>query len=177
MLFSDDFETGSDGWNFAGIGTQSVIADGSMVHSLGETAGDQYVGAAGQLSWTDVVVEARVKVVAFNGTSSSDMAAICARLTDGEHFYFFGIQSDGRAKIKVNDGGNSSIGSSINIPGGFQLNTWYTMRLSVVGSTLTAYINDTMVGQETDTSLISGAIGLMVQRTNANFDNVVVRAP
>jgi hypothetical protein len=177
VLFSDNFEAGASRWNFAGVGSSALMADGSQVFSLNETAGNQYVGAAGMLSWVNQVVEARVKVLAFSGTSSSDCAAICARLTDADHFYYFALQSDGKAKIKVNDGGNSSISSSIAVPGGFQLNTWYTLKLSVVGSSLTGYINGMMVGQVTDTALAAGAVGLMVQRTNAEFDDVVVTAP
>jgi hypothetical protein len=176
VLFSDDFETGSDGWNFAGVGTSMLTADGSQVFTLAETAGDQYVGAAGMLSWTNQTVEARVKVLSFTGGSSSDCAAICARLTDANHFYYFAIQSDGKGKIKIQNNGNSSIGSSIDF--GFQMNTWYTMKLSVVGNVLTAYINGTMVGATvTDSNLTMGAAGVMVQRTNAEFDDVVVRSP
>jgi hypothetical protein len=52
------------------------------------------------------------------------------------------------------------------------------MKLSVVGNMLTAYINGTMVGATvTDSNLTAGAVGLMVQRTNAEFDDVVVRSP
>jgi hypothetical protein len=175
VLFSDDFETGTDGWNFAGVGTSMLVTDGSQVFNLAEMAGDQYVGAAGTLTWTNQVVEARVKVLAFTGTSSSDVAAICARLTDANHFYYFAIQSDGKGKIKIQNNGNSSIGSSIDF--GFQMNTWYTMKLSVIGNTLTAYINGAMVGAPvTDSNLTAGAVGIMVQRTNAEFDDVVVRS-
>jgi hypothetical protein len=115
-----------------------------------------------------------VKVLAFTGGSSSDVAAICARLTDANHFYYFAIQSDGKGKIKIQNNGNSSIGSSIDI--GFQANTWYTLKLMLVGSSLTAYVNGQMVGAVvTDSTLAMGGVGLMVQRTNAEFDDVVVR--
>jgi hypothetical protein len=180
ILFMDDFETGMDGWEFAGdsTATHMVVVDGSG-HALqmNSTASDQHIGAAGSVTWTDQVVEARLKVIAFSGTSSSDLAAICGRLSDAEHFYYFGIQSNGVARIKVNNNGNSSLGGTISIPNGFQLNTGYLMRLSIVGTTLTAYIDNTMVGQVTDSALTNGAVGLMVQNTNAMFDDVVVRAP
>ena len=146
---------------------------------MNETAGNQVLAAAGQLTWTDVVVEARVKVLSFSGTSSSDAAAICARLSNTTHFYYFALQADGKAKLKIQNDGNSSLGSSIDI--GFQPNTWYTMKLQVVGNTLTAFVNGTKVGTFTATAadqmLTNGGIGVMVQRTNAVFDDVVVRAP
>ncbi len=118
-------------------------------------------------------------MISFSGTSSSDAAAICLRLSNVTHFYYFAIQADGKAKIKIQNDGNSSLGSSIDIA--FQPNTWYTMKLQVVGNTLTAFVNGTQVGTftatETDQILTNGGVGLMVQRTNAVFDDVVVRAP
>jgi hypothetical protein len=181
VLFMDDFETGMDGWNSASIGTSMLTADGSQVFSIAETAGDQYVWAAGSLNWTNQSVEARVKVLSFTGTSSSDVAAICARLTDANHFYYFAIQSDGKGKIKIQNNGNSSIGSSIDF--GYSTTappTWYTMRLTLVGSSLTGSIfsaSGTMLATMTvsDSNLTMGAVGLMVQRTSAEFDDVVVR--
>ena len=72
VLFADDFETGMDGWNGQGPGTTSVIADGSQVMSLTDLAvasgdRDQRVVAAGNLAWTDVVIEARVKPLMYAG--------------------------------------------------------------------------------------------------------------
>jgi hypothetical protein len=147
------------------------------VLNLAETAGDQAFAAAPltQPNWTNMSIEARVKVTSFTGTSSSDCAAICARFGDPSHFYYFALQSDGKAKIKIQNSGNSSIGSSIDI--GFQMNTWYTLKLVLVGTTLTAYVNGQMVGvMVTDSNLAMGGVGLMVQRTNAEFDDVVVRS-
>ncbi len=42
------------------------------------------------------------------------MVAICARLSDATHFYYFAIQAtDMRGKIKIQNDGNSSLSSSI----------------------------------------------------------------
>jgi len=177
VLFMDDFESGTSKWDLALNLTHSLVNDGTQVLDMSETAGDQALAAAplSQPNWTNISVEARVKVVQFTGTSSSDVAAICARLTGPTQFYYFAIQSDGKAKIKIQNNGNSSIGSSIDIS--FQPNTWYTMKLQIVGTSLTAYINGTMVGATvTDSNIPSGGIGLMVQRTHAVFDDVVVRS-
>ena len=48
------------------------------------------------------------------------------------------------------------------------MNTWITLKLSVLGSTLTAYVNGVMVGQETDTNITTGtSVGLLVDNANA----------
>jgi hypothetical protein len=179
-LFTENFETPlGTRWDFSVGGTHMVVADGTQALNLNESAGEQVLAAAGQAMWTNISIEARVKVLAFNGSSSSDVAAICARLTDTKHFYYFAIQSDGKGKIKIQADGNSSLGSSIEI--GYAPNTWFTMKLQIIGNTLTAFINGSPVGEpftatETDQILPMGGIGLMVQRANAVFDDVVVRS-
>ena len=179
ILFMDDFE-GTTSWDWLGDATHTVVADGATNHAfnLNSTMSKQSLAAYAPTGATaDHVIEARVKVLNWTGSSSSYVAAICARLSDGTHFYYLAIQSnDGKLKIKYNNGSNSSIGSSLD--GQFALNTWITLKLSVVGSTLTAYVNDTMLAQETDTNITTGtSVGLMVENANALFDDVVVRAP
>jgi len=183
VLFMDDFEAGISAtkWDFGVSGPPTAVMDGSKVAPMMETAGDQALAAAGMLSWTNYSVEVKVKVLAFTGTSSSDGVAICARLSGVESFYYLLLSgsSDTKAlKIKINNGSNSSLSSSLD-SSGFAVGTWVTLRLDVQGNVLTAYLNGTMRGTYTATStdaLPMGGIGLMVQRTNAEFDDVVVRA-
>ena len=180
VLFSDDFETGTDGWDFTlAAAPPAVVMDGSKVLNISETAGDQALGAVGSPTWTNFSVEAKVKVTAFTGTSSSDGVAICARLSGAEVFYYFAIQAnDMKGKIKINNSGNSSLSSSFDA--GFVMNTWITMRLDVQGNTLTAYVNGIMRSTFTVTDsgqmLTMGGTGFMVQRANALFDDIVVRS-
>ncbi len=178
ILFMDDFETAKT-WDWVGDAMHGVIADGSNhVFQLNSTMSKQSLAAYAPTGATsDHSIEARVKVVSWNGSSSSYIAALCARLSSGSSFYYLAIQSnDGKLKIKYNNGSNSSIGSSLD--GGFAVNTWITLKFSVVGSTLTAYANGMMIGQETDATITTGtSVGLLVDNANAYFDDVVVRAP
>ena len=73
VLFMDDFETGTDGWDFT-ASTPAVVTDGSTkVLSMTESAGDQLLGAAGASTWTNFSVEAKVKVTAFAQISFSPL--------------------------------------------------------------------------------------------------------
>jgi hypothetical protein len=183
VLFMEDFEAGisSAKWDFGVAGPPPIIMDGSKVVNVIETAGDQKLGAAGMSNWTNYSVEAKVKVLSFSGTSSSDGVAICARLTSVDSFYYLLISpSDTKAlKIKLNNGSNTSLSSSLDSTG-FAVNTWVTLRLDVQGNTLTAYLNGTIRGTYTavdaDKILPMGGIALMVQRANAVFDDVTVHA-
>jgi hypothetical protein len=182
VLFMDDFEAGlSTKWDFGSATPPMLTMDGTKVLPLMETAGDQKLAAAGMSNWTNYSIEAKVKVLSFTGTSSSDGVAICARLTSVDSFYYLLLSgsSDTKAlKIKINNGGNSSLSSSLD-SSGFAVNTWVTLRLDVQGNTLTAYLNGTMKGTYTATGtdvLAAGGMALMVQRANVEFDDVVVRA-
>jgi hypothetical protein len=179
ILFMDDFE-GTTVWDWVGDATHAVVTDGGSNHvfQLNSMMSKQSIAAYAPTGATsDHSIEAKVKVLSWNGSSSSYIAALCARLASGSSFYYLAIQSnDGKLKIKYNNGSNSSIGSSID--SSFALNTWITLKFSVVGSTLTAYANGVMVGQETDTTITTGtSVGLLVDNANAMFDDVVVRAP
>jgi hypothetical protein len=179
ILFMDDFET-TKTWDWQGDATHAIVADGATNHvfELNSTMSKQSVAAYAPTGATaDHSIEARVKVLSWNGSSSSYIAALCARLGSASSFYYLAIQSnDGKLKIKYNNGSNSSIGTSLD--GGFALNTWITLKLSVVGSTLTAYANGAMIGQETDPNITAGtSVGLLVDNARAQFDDVFVRAP
>jgi hypothetical protein len=184
VLFSDNFDPLKGPWDYGAKPMPPLMNDSVQMMTLNmtDTLGDQVFAAAGLTSWTNYSIEAKVKVLGFTGTSSSDGVAICARLTGVESFYYFIIQAgDLKGKIKINNGSNSSLSSSLDASG-FAMNTWITMRLDVVGYTLTAYLNGTMRGTytvpatETANLLPTGGIALMVQRANVLFDDVIVRS-
>ena len=73
-------------------------------------------------------------------------------------------------------GSNSSIGSGakgVTVA----LNTWYTVKFSVVGSTLTLFVDGTQVLSVTDTAITSGGIAVGTVNASAEFDDVKVTAP
>src|SRR5262245_55429042 len=64
VLFMDDFESGTSKWDLALNLTHSLVNDGSQALDMSEIAGDQALAAAPltQPNWTNISVEARVKV-------------------------------------------------------------------------------------------------------------------
>ena len=181
-LFADDFESGTGKWITDGPGTATTKTDGSTVYDLSCLMSDVYLAAAGDVSWTDVVVQGRIKILSFNGSSSSYYAGLCARVEDASDYYCVTLRSDGKVAIRGDIGGSSnSIGSSVSY--GVATGTWYTVELEVVGSTITASINGTPVLPKsgdpaiTDSSLAAGGIALIVDNAEAEFDDVSVTTP
>ncbi len=181
-LFSDDFENGTTTWYTNALGTFTTATDGSTVYEITCPKSEVCLSANGKVSWTDVTVQARVKILSFNGQSSSYFAGICARVADANDFYCAALRSDGNASIHADIGGsNKSLGSSVSY--GVTTGKWYTLQLSVIGSTITASIDGTPVLPKTgsspitDTSLPMGGIGLAVDNGVAEFDDVAVTTP
>jgi len=181
-IFSDNFESGTGKWISSGPGTAAIATDGSSVYDLSCLMSKVFLAAAGDVSWTNVIVQARIKIVSFNGSSSSYYAGLCARVQDANNYYCVTLRSDAKVAIRGDIAGSSnSIGSSNSY--GVATGTWYTVQLEIVGSTITASINGTAVLPKsgdpaiTDASLASGGIALIVDNSEAEFDDVSVMTP
>jgi pectate lyase len=181
-IFSDNFETGAGKWLSSGPGTATIATDGSSVYDLSCLMSKVFLAAAGDLSWTNVIVQARIKILSFNGSSTSYYAGLCARVQDGNNYYCVTLRSNGSVAIRGDIAGSSnSIGNSNSY--GVATGTWYTVQLEIVGSTITASINGAPVLPKsgdpaiTDASLTSGGIALIVDNAEAEFDDVTVSVP
>jgi hypothetical protein len=174
-LFFDDFECGADQWVAVPADGWSIVEDASQVYQQGIPDSEFRVSAAGDENWTDQVVEAKVKVLAFTGQSTSYLAGVYARFKDLDNHYYVGLQSNGELKIKKKfAGSNTSISSSA--PTAIAVNTWYVVKLEVIGSTLKAYLDGTLVLTVTDTDSVidRGGIALGTKNATAMFDDVKV---
>lgn len=177
VLFSDDFEDGAPNDWQASAGTWVVMTDGSKVYAqTGAGTGSSVLSSAphsasAEAAWTDQIIEAKIKINAFGGSSTSYFAALYGRY-DGSDYYALALRSDGKIAIRKN---TSTLGSAV--AAGIAPGTWYTVRLEIVGSTLKAYVNGTLEDSETDASLTAGGIALAAVNTTAEFDDVRVSEP
>jgi hypothetical protein len=175
QLFFDDFEANADKWQALPAEGWSIVTDGTKVYQQGTLDTQARFSAAGNSAWTDQVVEAKVKVLAFTGSSSSYQAAVYARFTPDAHYYV-ALQSNGDFKIKKFSGGNNtSISSAASVD--VAVNTWYTVKLEVIGTALKAYLNGTAVLNATDADVTAGGIAVGTKNATAAFDDVKVTAP
>jgi pectate lyase len=168
-LLSDNFEDGdSSGWSKSG-GEWSVVTDGSRVFQRSKLDSELAREFAGS-SWTNYTVEARVKPTGFDGTGS--FAGLAARATGATTMYRLVLTSANRAELQVANG------STVTVLGGANLtvstNTWYTLRITASGSSLTAFVNGTQVGSGSNSQFGSGRIALLTFHATARFDDVLV---
>jgi hypothetical protein len=185
--FCDDFEDGdAAGWTPNG-GTWSVITEGSHVYQGGN--GNAF-SLAGQATWTDQTITARVKVLQFGGTSTSYRAGIVARATDASNLYVFAIDASGALRLLKGTSSPSGTGASgtcgkVTPTPLAAANTWYTMQLKVAGAganvTITTFLDGVMIHDCTTSvgTLAAGAAGAYIYGPNtiAEFDDVKISTP
>lgn len=180
-LLNEDFESGAGQWITSGPGTASVKTDGTKVYDLADPTSKPFLAAAGDLAWTNVVVQARVKIISWAGSSSSDYAGICARLTDIDNYTCFTLRGDTKVALRENVSGSSgSVGSSVTA--NLTTGTWYTVTLSIEGNSVTASLNGTPILPKTGDApaapgSANGGIALVVDNAEAEFDDLKVTVP
>jgi pectate lyase len=164
-----------------------VITDGSRVYQGGN---GNAMSLAGQPSWTDQTITARVKVLQWGGTSTSYRAGIVARATGTSNLYVFAIDASGALRLlkgtssPSGDGASGTCGKVTPSPIA-AVNTWYTMQLKVVGTGndvfISTFFNGAMIHdcQTSVGTLPAGAAGTYIYGPNtiAEFDDVRISTP
>lgn len=173
-LYSDDFESGSltmPSWIDAdpdlGGKWMIVAADGGKALAQTASVSDWVIAAGGDYRWTDQVVEARVRI-----TSDPGKAGIFARLSDTRNYYFLYI--DGGSNLVLKKRVDNSSGDVQKMKVETQANTWYTLKLSVIGDQIQGSLDGKMLVSGTDSSLTAGGIGVGTSDCTAEFDDIVV---
>ncbi len=176
----ENFAASSSAWTSSAGSEWELQTDTervSTVYAQTETARSQpNVSLAGDAAWRDVIVEADLQILEFNGSSSSYMAGLCVRARDLDSFYLIGIRSnDGKLGLRRYAEDASNLVQSELDQG--TTDVWYHLRVEAVGPTITAYLDGQLMFSHSDDELPSGAIGLCTVRASARFDNVRVTAP
>jgi pectate lyase len=168
-LFGDDFEDGnSSGWTTSG-GSWSVVTDGSRVLRQSGTSSDARA-RAGSTGWTNYTATARVKPLAFNG--SNRFVALLARAQSNTSYYYLALRSNNTVELKKLVGGSSAtLGSA---PVTVTIGTWYTLSLSVSGTSITGRVNGGSTVTATDSQFSAGQVGVATFNASASFDDVAV---
>jgi len=179
-LLREDFESDDvSRWTLAGgswARTLDAETNSNVFSQSEDSSSDVLLAVSGDVSWRDVRVEADFRVLAFNGSSSSYMAGICVRLTDADNFYLVGLRGDSNQHFGIRRFGSSNTNLNQSEVAGEE-NVWYHLRVDAFGNTLSVYVDDALVVEQTDAEHPVGGIGLCTARATAVFDNVVVSAP
>jgi pectate lyase len=170
-LFSDTFNDGNaEGWTTdnSKYDDWSVASDNGNYVLYSSSTSEGRI-AAGDPSWMDYSVEARVKVDNFNG---SNRAYVNGRYQDGNTYYAASLKGGDTIELrkKVNGSSSTLVSKSYTLATG----TWYTVKLEMAGSSLKMYVNGVLELETVDSSISSGGIGLVAYKTVAKYDDILV---
>ena len=188
VVFGDSFQDGRmDGWQPADPGSGGaldtdwsiVVGPSGPVYCQG-TLDDRtwHISRASTSPLGDQIVEAIVRIDDFYADTSSYMAAVFARYdAPSDSGYLLALRGDGRAILRKRTQGATAswvTGPDLGIVPG----TWYTVRLEVVGATVTGFVDGAFVMAVTDTAPIaSGTVALGTYGATMEVQNVVVAKP
>jgi hypothetical protein len=187
LLLLDDFDDGDDaGWvadvsdGDDVVGSWAVVEapDGWVYAQLDDSFDDDSWTVGGDLSWSDVVLEAR-----FRFTSVRDMedavVMLATRFQTKDRYYYVQYRGDGTVKIRKRVDGSEPEMSSDDLDRLAVIGEWMTLRFSAVGNVLSAAVDGVVVGQGIiDDDLGFGGIALGVKENAAvELDDVRVTLP
>jgi hypothetical protein len=180
LLLEDDFETGADQWLEVAGSPWSVALDAGQAgqgYQLTPAFNDFYASVAKDGPWTDQIIEADVKVLAFGGTGTGDVVSLLGRFANIDNYYAAVLRPDGRAAIRARVAGASPSSIKTSAALGLKVDTWYRLRFELVGSTLRLLIDGQLAAEIEDGNLTRGTVALGGDNTAACFDNVQVTQP
>lgn len=175
IYFQDDFQDGNytdPAWSIVS-GTWSVGTDPSSTNNkvMNQTDSSEGIISAGDSTWKDYTVATR-----FNTKAGAAYPGILARFQDKSNYYYFQIQKTGNLVFsKVVNGTSTTLKSTSY---SMKTNTWYTLKVSLVGTSIKCYIVengvDKLIFDVVDSTYSSGKIGIRNKWEPIYLDDVIV---
>lgn len=174
----DDFQDGDAvGWNPQLGGSFSVVNTAN-----GRVYRQQSVSGNATSLLSDSVmknqsVQADLRPIAFNGADR--WLGLAVRYTDVNNYYYVTLRSSNVVQLRriVNGQFTTLASAPLAVTPGRE----YNVRLEAIGGTLRVYIDTAEVLKARDASHQQGSAGLIMYKTRADYDNVIVspnsRAP
>jgi hypothetical protein len=171
-LLQDDFQDGNaQGWTALG-GTFGVASSGtSLVYRQSNTTGNA-TSLLSNVSHNDQSIQADIIPRAFDGADR--WFGLVARYVNASNYYYVTARSGGGIDLKKMFGG--SFITLASAPLTVTLNRTHRLRLEAVGDHIRVLVNERPFIYVRDRDISGGQPGVMMYRTRADYDNVLVNA-
>jgi hypothetical protein len=187
-LLDDDFQTGkAPDWEvLPGSDADAALGGWSVILGTSGTVFSQ--GILDPKTWhiayakadigPEQIIEARLRVVDFYAATPSSAAAVFGRYDpSNDSGYFVALRGDGSAIIRKRDHGISASWGG-GFPAAIGSGIWYTVRLEVIGDTISAFVDGVPVYSVTDDDpLAGGGIALGTVGATMEVDRVSAGEP
>lgn len=159
-------------WNAAPPSTTGTwTVSGGKLRQASTTLGARAV--MGRSEWTDQVVEATVQPSAWGTTA---FMAVYVRYRGYNDAYYMTLRDNKKIELKkiTTAGGVTELHpGGIQLPASFDLTQPHRLRLQVVGTQLTGFLDGGQVISGSDSEIKSGAVAIGTHRVAASFDDVL----
>jgi hypothetical protein len=171
LLRQDDFEDGNSfGWN-PQVGSNFSVVNGpnSRAYRQQSVAGDA-ASLLGDSEMSNQSIQADVRPIAFSGADR--WAGLAVRHRDAGNYYYVTMRSTNVVRLRklVNGAIHTLASAPLTVTPGRS----YNLRLEAIGTNLRVYVDGRQVLRARDTDHKQGSAGLVMYRTSADYDNVVV---
>jgi hypothetical protein len=172
QLQQDDFQDGNDAdWTrLAGSSFSVVTTPATRLYRQNSLAGN----AGSLLANSDrrnQSIQADVRPLEF-GAGTDRWFGLAVRYSDAGNYYYVTARSTN--VIQLRKIVNGVFGPIASAPHAVPLNRRYRLRLEAVGTLLRVYVDGNLVLQARDNAHSEGKAGVLMFRTRADYDNVVV---
>jgi pectate lyase len=165
-------------WDYADYGYKWVKLPDRNVFTQPTTGGGAYA-VAGPYDSRDQIIRARMRATQFNGADR--WFGLIGRYVDAQNYYYVTLRSSNQISLKkLTNGAISTLDTAtISSTTPVTVNTWYDLRLDIVGTTLRVYMNGRLVLEATDNSSphVAGRAGVGAYKTAAEADDFLLTQP
>jgi len=167
--------------NFNGVALQAIWANVSpppqqwvkdpTVFAQPSTSGGAHAYTGPGIA--DQIIRVRMRATAFNGADR--WFGVIGRFVDASNYYYLTVRNNNSISLRklTNDAITTLDTASMTV----SLNTWYDLRLEIVGTSLRAYVNNQLVLEATDSTHAAGKFGVGSYRTAAEADDFKALQP
>ena len=124
--------------------------------------------------WRNQAVVADIKPTAYAAGAGARWVGLVSRYTNASNYYYVTLRNNNTVELKKTVNGVVTTLGTANLA--VTLNRSYRVRLEAIGTRLRLYVDERLLAEASDTSLSHGFAGVIMFRTKADYDNVLVSA-
>jgi hypothetical protein len=162
-------------WDYADYNYQWVKLPDQNVFTQPTTGGGAYSIAGPLTGYRDQIIRARMRATQFNGADR--WFGLIGRYVDAQNYYYVTLRSSNQISLRKLTNGVVTTLDTATTP--VTVNTWYDLRLDIVGTKLRVYLNGMLLLEATDTGTphASGRYGVGAYKTAAQADDFLATQP
>jgi hypothetical protein len=163
-------------WDWVNYSYQWVKLPTATVFTQPSTGGGAYM-VSGHASGTNQIIRARLRATQFNGADR--WIGLIGRYVDAQNYYYLTLRNSNQISLKKLTNGVVTTLDTAALPAPMTVNTWYDLRMDIVGTKLRAFMNGLLMLEANDSTSphLEGRAGVGAYKAAAEADDFLVIQP